>query len=504
MTTTANVCDLCAAINKPHILETGDLPRSRTWQQSLVFLSDNANGKLLGHEQCAFWKLVWDGITSFHSNLDLSFNVSVRRDDLEHGTGPLVVTVQQLNRPDLQFYTPVGAGRSPWEAIGRGYSISPFGLSESCTRLMRGWLEECTASQGKHSQCTAPILPYLPSRVIDVELLHLHCAQPGEKAHYVALSHCWGGQSPIQTTMQNLDAHIAGLPPLPQTFADAVAVTKALGTRYLWIDSLCIVQNSPEDWHAEVTKMAEVYENAFFTISADAAASATDGFLRPPSRSFTPETPIPYTSMCGNSSTTTTTTSFLASGTILVRERGTQALMLPFHSPVPPPPTPTQPSTRPLPRLIPISKLSTRGWVFQERVLAPRTLHFSRSETAWECPSLCTCECSATSARNHLRTSLLKDFFTTAAGVSPPRSRQRPPPDERWRREIVQEYSRLDLTVPTDRLVALGGLAARMARLRGGGDEYLAGLWRGTLGRDLLWYCVHEREKDKDKAGGRI
>jgi len=545
-----NTCKLCTAFNEPPEAAPDKPPPTSRY----LYLPGQFSDLISNRETCAFCRLISDGIAAIYgwgpqqtsppSRLKYPpYSVEIRRDYLEDATGPLVVTLQHvtLGKLQLQFYTPIDSDRSPWEAIGQGHNISPYGLSKNCIQFIKGWLEACTTSQGqgKHPRCTPPELSDLPSRVIDVELLRLHCKEPDEKARYVALSHCWGCQCPIQTTTENLDEHVLGLPALPPTFADAVAVTKALGIRYLWIDSLCIVQNSKEDWHAEVARMAEVYENAFFTISADAAADANEGFLRYPSRSFQPETAISYSYTNQDNKPT--------EGIIRVRERGTQAMMLPFHCtppnrghppndnplnqpgdaelatpshPQPPenrkqglsgpymymirprpnpgntpsPSAPSAPSAQfqdPDSRL-PRSKLSTRGWVFQERVLAPRTLHFSQSELAWECQSTCTCECSATSVRNHLRASLLKDSLTVIPGRHL---------DDRWRNEIVQEYSCLDLTVPSDRLVALSGFVKRVVGLRGAGDVYLAGLWRASLARDMLWYVRPPPPREEGRGG---
>jgi hypothetical protein len=155
--------------------------------------------------------------------------------------------------------------------IGKGYDISSHGLSESCMSLALQWLQDCTEGKGKHGECPKPAQTELPTRVIDVQEMRLHCPSPETYGRWVSLSHCWGGSSPVQTTLGNLDSHMARLPdPLPQTFADAVTVTKMLGLRYLWIDSLCIIQDSQEDWVHESAHMAKVYENAFVTISADA------------------------------------------------------------------------------------------------------------------------------------------------------------------------------------------------------------------------------------------
>jgi len=74
---------------------------------------------------------------------------------------------------------------------------------------------------------------------------------------YITLSHCWGHFVPTQLLIENCSGFLQGIETdnLPSTFKDAVEVTKKLEIGYLWIDSLCIIQNSPEDWANESSKM---------------------------------------------------------------------------------------------------------------------------------------------------------------------------------------------------------------------------------------------------------
>ena len=78
---------------------------------------------------------------------------------------------------------------------------------------------------------------------------------------YAALSHCWGKVRPLTTTSTNLNQHLISIPlsSMPEMFQDAVIASRELGIRYLWIDSLCIIQDSVEDWELECSKMGRVY-----------------------------------------------------------------------------------------------------------------------------------------------------------------------------------------------------------------------------------------------------
>ncbi len=103
-----------------------------------------------------------------------------------------------------------------------------------------------------------------------------------QKEQYISLSHCWGGEKPLITTRATLDDHKAGIAfsSLPKTFQDAVKITRKLGIRYLWIDSLCIVQDDPADWQAEASRMATTYRNSWLTVSATSSTSPSSGVFK--------------------------------------------------------------------------------------------------------------------------------------------------------------------------------------------------------------------------------
>lgn len=118
---------------------------------------------------------------------------------------------------------------------------------------VKNWLKECTMN---HKACKHNKSPQLPARVIDLgdgktRALRLVETQQ-ESGTYVALSHCWGPEShqPLRTVAGNLESLKVKIPEsqLNKTFLDAIEVCRHLGVRYLWIDSLCIIQDSLEDW----------------------------------------------------------------------------------------------------------------------------------------------------------------------------------------------------------------------------------------------------------------
>lgn len=203
----------------------------------------------------------------------------------------------------------------------------------------------------------------MPTRVIDVGKDMLRLVETGEdvRGEYVALSHCWGNlekQERFCTYTNNIKRLKAGFSyrSLPKTFRDAITVTRALGIPYLWIDSLCIIQEDEKDWEEEAGKMEEIFSSSYCTIAADSAASSLAGFLneRLPRVCVSIETP-----------------------------RGPLYLAEAIDS---------------FDADVENGILNSRGWVLQERVLSRRTIHFTSTQVYWECGDGIHCETLA-----HLR-----------------------------------------------------------------------------------------------------
>ena len=113
---------------------------------------------------------------------------------------------------------------------------------------------------------------------------------------YASLSHCWGQIPLLRLTRATVSEMKRGMSisSLPKPFQDALTVTKYFSISHIWINSLCILQDSIQDWQQESMKMREVYTYADFNIAATAAAQGKDGcfFDRPVSR-FKPWTVKP-------------------------------------------------------------------------------------------------------------------------------------------------------------------------------------------------------------------
>jgi hypothetical protein len=137
-----------------------------------------------------------------------------------------------------------------------------------------------------HSNCIKTSDSILPARVIDVgsstdSFVRLHISQHLEEGQCSALSYCWGGPQRHITTNSNIEAMKAGIPldALPLTIKDAISVTRDLGLRYLWVDSLCIIQDNEKDKIHEIEQMGNIYKRSTVTIAAANTTSAQDSFL---------------------------------------------------------------------------------------------------------------------------------------------------------------------------------------------------------------------------------
>ena len=94
---------------------------------------------------------------------------------------------------------------------------------------------------------------------------------------YLTLSHCWGKIAFLRLQKDNLDILTNSFPisSLPQTFQDAITFTRKIGIQFLWIDSLCILQDSFRDWEQESTLMAKIYGNSSLNLAATAAIDSS-------------------------------------------------------------------------------------------------------------------------------------------------------------------------------------------------------------------------------------
>ncbi|KAH7380281.1 heterokaryon incompatibility protein-domain-containing protein [Phaeosphaeria sp. MPI-PUGE-AT-0046c] len=179
--------------------------------------------------------------------------------------------------------------------------ISPNTLDPSCMSLARAWLRRCREQHTCQTECRSTIKGIYPTR-----LLHIRRSRSGSmkislqyphvlpvEVEYLTLSHMWGNQKFLKLTTQNHDDFLESVPlsALSQTFRDALNVTTELGFQYLWIDSLCILQDDEQDWKNESERMASIYKNAVCNLCASGSTSNGNGLLSK-ARALDPLPPI--------------------------------------------------------------------------------------------------------------------------------------------------------------------------------------------------------------------
>lgn len=172
----------------------------------------------------------------------------------------------------------------PLEEVIKGRPVEDRADSSKAFGRSRKWLNECD----EHPTCKPP-QTILPSRIIDVgtsEDYKVRLWEPvpeGTIGNYVSLSYCWGNSQEFTTTRATMEARKAGITvsDMPTTYQDVVKLTRELGLRYLWVDSLCICQDELADWERESAKMLSIYSNAYLTVAATRAKDSSEGFLGP-------------------------------------------------------------------------------------------------------------------------------------------------------------------------------------------------------------------------------
>lgn len=251
---------------------------------------------------------------------------------------------------------------------------------------------------------------------------------------------------------------------LPPTFRDAVRVTRALGHRYLWIDSLCILQDSFDDWDIESSRMRDYYKNAILTIAADDTEGDHDGFLDRHRFSDKNAIAVPFrvskADEKGKLNSTLSDNRFV----YFSHERREAA------------PRPAG------------GHLVKRGWTLQEDILAVRTIHYENRWLRWEC-------------QKHRRVESLAGEFSTwdlmkymfLQGPENPVTG-----NERSWYKIIQRYLHRNLTLREDKFPAISGIVSEITKRTG--FAYLAGIWLEDIHIGLAWYL----EGIGDKSGSYI
>ncbi|KAI1668087.1 Heterokaryon incompatibility protein [Pyrenophora tritici-repentis] len=366
------------------------------------------------------------------------------------------------------------AGRAFLRAIwGNAKSID----IRSRSATIRTWLNEC---QTNHATCRDTIESNSPiaARILAVQeyetnkfLIKLVST---EKVNlriepHLVLSHVWGTiDMACKTTRSNIsDYQTVGIEfdILTKTFQDTIRITAAMGFQYVWIDSLCIIQNDKDDWERESAKMAAIFHMSTITLSATSAENGHGG--------------------CGLTKDSEKTIRFSDMGgrgpDFAARETATIS------------PNPSTMINNQL-RYAPVNK---RAWILQEQQLSRRILHAMDSQLVWECGVFTESEDGILYKQGKTRPKARSRNSPESLRLS---QRQRPYDEAaphlgvyesayRWWR-CVEDYSTRFLTVPADQYAALAGIVH--FHQESTGDIPVVGLWEQYLALHLGWAVYHD------------
>ncbi|KUJ07008.1 HET-domain-containing protein [Mollisia scopiformis] len=398
--------------------------------------------------------------------------------------------------------------------------------ADSVLTLAREWIEKCSR---EHDACPLKedFDSWYPSRLLDlgeatesnsrVDFDHVRLISteevlrngPTKDCYYVTLSHCWGKAHFTTLTVDKLASFHEGIKIeiLPRTFQDAIFVARRLSSkiRYIWIDSLCIMQGSIpeayEDWLRESAQMYQIYRYSYCNLSATAAVDSSVGlfFQREPRDLWETDINLNVEGVIRES--------------LAVSLRTNQALTAQLGATVPESNPEIQRQETPRiercrildvsfwTRYVEDAPVNTRGWVFQERLMAPRVLHFCQNQIAFECRHHYAAESCWTGLHNFRMQggdivqrdkfkSLIPHRDNGSLGNLESDNPFLDPTSQidiyrRWKR-VVEVYSKMRLTNPKDKLIALAGVA--QMTFDENHDFYVAGMWRTYLESQLLWF----------------
>ncbi|KAH9475675.1 hypothetical protein JR316_0011234 [Psilocybe cubensis] len=364
--------------------------------------------------------------------------------------------------------------------------------SSQALSLCKKHLDECVRS---HKRCSPRVdpCPPLPTRVIDcsdannprlVETTNL-------EGSYCTLSYVWGEAQPHSTNKNNIKAYTDKIDTtrLPKTILNAIHTTTALGLRYLWIDSLCIIQDSEDDKLLEIARMGHIYRNAYVTIIAASAQRVSTGFLEPrppvPPAQFPRDISMPFPCFPeeeGNRTPFTLGTVRMSPTSFYAESEDTFDKWSDYF-----------------PGMEPVNE---RAWCLQEYAMSPRALVFASHTVQFHCRTGGAQNVGGSYGDHPDRENLLPASFFAQEGSKDVKTVTRGSPAWvsarfAWH-SAVEGYTRRALTKPEDKFVAFAGVAEAFQPVWGG--VYLAGLWQDTLLSDLLWSKFADMDMPRPKV----
>lgn len=390
-----------------------------------------------------------------------------------------------LEKPDWSLLTELGG------SVGH---IEPDPNSEASFDMIKDWIKSCKEGHAVCSDAVSATTRGLPKRVIDIGPESndgIHVFEHDDSTNridkpYIALSHCWGTTRHMISTTSTLDQWKHNIPfaSLAKTFQDSITISRKLGIQYVWIDSLCIIQDDRKDWEIEAAKMASIYHGAELVLAATGSADGAGGCL------FQRE---PFITVSG---------SFPDGKPFQVHgRRKVEHGVFGWNTDTNASKGSSNPISGTIIGDVQDHPLMTRAWCFQERLLATRILHYTKNEIVFDCLSSMECECGA--LEKHDKDSLIhprriiktghkyvtetKSYKSSWSRPFTPlegEAKERAEHHELWRDLIIQ-YSQKQITHRTDGLPAIAGLATKWSNKLTG--NYLAGLWERDLLNHLRW-----------------
>ncbi|EPE27956.1 hypothetical protein GLAREA_04747 [Glarea lozoyensis ATCC 20868] len=340
------------------------------------------------------------------------------------------------------------------------YLLSSPTSNSTASTESREWarhkLKECLSN---HGTCTLLRRDpnFMPTRLLDVSSVNTdgivrltYPTSQWPKPRYLTLSYCWGGDQKFKLTHATYDELQVGISVarLQKSIQDAIRITNWFDVQYIWVDSLCIIQDEPDDWDHESKQMCEVYQNSTLTISAQGAKSSEQGCFA--SRNPLMHLPCKLTEADSNGNAVTV---FPQKSTAWWRKQAFEQ-----------------------------APLFKRAWVIQERMLSPRNLCFGEILT-WECNQVSTSEFDEFLG---LRNPNPKALLPVVPHVKGELHSEKPVFSifEFWS-DLMRSYPASGITVNSDRPVAVRGIIQYLEEV----TDYMNmhGLWIQFLNFEILW-----------------